>query len=85
MKKTLLTTTAIALLSAGVMAQGSLNLGKQVKKAKILVNAQTGNPVLNGGMKITNRCGTVAPSAQWDTEFNQQVEAYKAKLENDML
>jgi hypothetical protein len=85
MKKTLLTTAAIALLSAGVMAQGSLNLVKPTKKGVIPTNAKTGAPILNGGMKITNRCGTVAPSAKWDAEFNAQVEAYKVQLENAML
>src|ERR1700757_2098259 len=85
MKKTLLTTAAIALLSAGVMAQGSLNLVKPTKKGVIPTNAKTGTPALNGGMKITNRCGTVAPSAEWDVAFNKDVEKYKAQVELDML
>ncbi|MFI5140822.1 MAG: T9SS type A sorting domain-containing protein [Bacteroidia bacterium] len=84
MKKTLLTTAAFALLSAGVMAQGSLNLSNQVKKNKISTNAQAAVSSTTGGTKY-NRCGTVAPSAQWDAEFNKQVEDYKAKLESDML
>ena len=85
MKKTLLTTAAIALLSAGVMAQGSLNLVKPTKKGVIPTNAKTGTPALNGGMKITNRCGTIAPSAEWDVAFNKDVEKYKAQVELDML
>src|SRR6185312_2836651 len=82
MKKILLTTASIALLSASVMSQGSLKFA-QPTQVKMPVNAQKGVSPLAGGVKI-NRCGTVAPSKEWDTEFNKQVEAYKLEHANDI-
>ena len=72
MKKTLLTTAALALLTAGVMAQGSRNAPRPFKKNAI--NTVPSEPSVK--TKIKNRCGTIAPSAEWDAAFNQDVEAY---------
>jgi hypothetical protein len=74
MKKILLTTTAIGLFSAGLMAQGSLNIAKPTKKGKTPTSAQANAG--NGGGTKYNRCGTIKPSEAWDAEFNQQVQAY---------
>jgi hypothetical protein len=75
MKKTLLTTAALALLSAGVMAQGTNKKGSVSKKSTF--SATTLIPTNNsGGGTKYNRCGTAKPSETWDAEFNQQVEAY---------
>src|SRR6185312_9289192 len=80
MKKTILTTAAIALLSAGVMAQGT---NKQTKKRNFSGSVLNEVSTNNGAPKIT-RCGTVKPSEEWDTEFNKQVEAYKLEHAADI-
>lgn len=83
MKKILLTTASFCLLTAGLMAQGSTNLGKPTKKNIITTNAN--QAVSSGqGVHVKNRCGTAAPSAEWDAAFNKDVEAYKTKLASDM-
>ena len=81
MKKLVLTTTAFALLSAGVMAQGLLP--KPVKKGTAATSAPQGIPMV-GGVPVNNRCGTAAPSAAWDAAFNKDVEKYKAEKEAAM-
>ncbi|HXD94803.1 MAG TPA: T9SS type A sorting domain-containing protein [Bacteroidia bacterium] len=85
MKKTLLTTTALALLSAGVMAQGTNKKGGVSKKSTFSATTLTPTSTNSSSGTKYNRCGTVAPSAEWDAAFNKQVEAYKAQLEIDML
>jgi PKD repeat protein len=78
MKKTLLTTAALALLSAGVMAQGTRN-GAPVKHIRHFQLKET-HP-LNAEKPLANRgCGTKAPSQQWDEAFNAVVEKHKADL-----
>jgi PKD repeat protein len=75
MKKTVLITAALALLSAGVMAQGTNKQGVS-KKRNFSASELKTTSNNNGGTKY-NRCGTVKPSETWDAEFNKQVEAYK--------
>jgi hypothetical protein len=84
MKKLLLTTTAFALLSAGVMAQG-VTFQKPLKKG--YKNAQSTNerrdfstPDLKSGQKLNRGCGTPSPSKDWDDAFNAMVEQHKADL-----
>ncbi|MEO8759290.1 MAG: T9SS type A sorting domain-containing protein [Bacteroidia bacterium] len=78
MKKLILTTAAMALLSAGIMAQGSLKTIKPVKKninpAQQVAGKQSGAPIPNRG------CGTPVPTQQWDAAFNEMVENHKQDL-----
>ena len=82
MKKTLLTTAALALLSAGVMAQ---TIGKPVKKNLAVATTPTANrdfskPNLAAGQKPNRGCVTPTPSKEWDEWFNQKVEERKQDL-----
>ncbi len=70
MKKILLTTTAVALLSAGLMAQNK----KVGLKAVPLVQASSSTS------PNYNRCGTATPSHEWDVQFNKAVEEFKKSL-----
>ncbi|MFI5140823.1 MAG: T9SS type A sorting domain-containing protein [Bacteroidia bacterium] len=83
MKKTLLTTAAIALLSAGVMAQGTNKQGGVSQKRNFSAAELKTTSNNNGGIKY-NRCGTAKPSEEWDTEFNKQVEAYRLEHANEI-
>ncbi|HKC69432.1 MAG TPA: hypothetical protein VKG26_14450, partial [Bacteroidia bacterium] len=78
MKKTLLTTAAIALLSAGMMAQ-TQGFTKPVKKSTAAkqTNAKEASttPVPNRG------CGTAVPTQQWDEAFNKMVEEHKQNMQ----
>src|ERR1035437_3031537 len=81
MKKILLTTAAAALLSTSAMAQGII--GTPVKMNLPITNIKAVSPT-NGGKHITNRCGTLTPSAEWDAAFNKDVEKFKAEQAADM-
>lgn len=70
MKKVLLT-TAVGLLSAGLMAQ---TLKTQGNAVDVQGAGQSSAPA-----KII-RCGTPVPDAKWDNWFNQQVEDYKKAM-----
>src|SRR5207244_4164582 len=70
MKKILLTTTAIALLSAGMMAQNRK------------IGSEVGKPVPSSANSSNRtRCATPPPSQQWDADFNKMVELYKQNLQ----
>ena len=83
MKKLILTTAALALLSAGVMAQGTL--GKPIKKG-FKNNQQTtertdfSTPDLKSGQLPKRGCGTPTPTKEWDAAFNDMVENHKQDL-----
>ncbi len=83
MKKLTLTTAAFALLSAGVMAQGSLKLGAPVKKK--LANQQTqstSEPNTRTGQLPQRGCGTATPTKEWDEAFNEMVKIHKENVLN---
>jgi|GEM_PF-314608 PKD repeat protein len=82
MKKTLLTTAAFALLSAGVMAQGQKNKAP-IKKAYATTSQTSRNITVqeNAATPVPNRgCGTAVPTKEWDEAFNKMVEAHKADM-----
>jgi len=85
MKKLILTTTAFALLSAGVMAQG-LNLQKPAKKSFKSKDQQAAErtdfstPDVKSGQKLNRGCATPTPSKEWDEAFNKMVEQHNADM-----
>ena len=84
MKKVILTTAAIALLSAGMMAQSNAR-AKSIKTsaippANITQIGSTTAPAYIGTMY--NRCGTQVPTRAWDEWFNQKVEERKQDMAN---
>ena len=83
MKKTLLTTAALAMLSAGIMAQGSI--GNPLKKNLPLATTPTvqrdfSKPNLAAGQLLNRGCGTHLPNKGWDEAFNKMVEVHKQNL-----
>jgi hypothetical protein len=66
MKKITLFAGSFALMSVGLFAQN---------QAPVNVAPAATNQT-DAGIK-PNRCGTQPPSAEWDSQFNQMVEAYK--------
>jgi hypothetical protein len=87
MKKTLLTTTALALLSAGVMAQNGtrLQVSPPIKKGTTATPAVGPVQLNTNNNRYVNRCGTQSPSTEWDAEFNKQVEKFKADREAELI
>jgi PKD repeat protein len=72
MKKILLTTAAIALLGAGLVAQNNKILKFDATPKSV--------PVSNSIKKNGVRCATLTPPKQWDEAFNKAVEEYKKSL-----
>ena len=80
MKKTLLKTAALALLSTGIMAQGSI--GKPTKKnfstsTNPIVQRDYKKPNTEAGQLLNRGCATNVPEKGWDESFNKLVEAHK--------
>jgi hypothetical protein len=83
MKKTLFTTVAVALLSTGIIAQGSI--GKPTKKIFPTASTPTvqqdfSNPNTKNGQLLHRGCGTQVPGRDWDEAFNKMVETRKQDL-----
>ncbi len=80
MKKTLLTAAAVALLSAGAMAQ--ISIGQPSKKNLQVATTATverdfSKPNTEAGQLLHRGCGTALPEKGWDENFNQMVEKHK--------
>ncbi len=83
MKKTLFITSAVALLSAGLMAQNSSGKLKHRGISKANTSATTrdlSEPNLKAGQLPTRGCGTKVPGKAWDEAFNQMVETHKQNV-----
>jgi type IX secretion system substrate protein/pregnancy-associated plasma protein-A/PKD domain-containing protein len=83
MKKIIFTTAAIAMLGAGIMAQGMI--GKPVKKNLSGVITPTvqrdySKPDLKSGQKPNRGCATPVPGKDWDEAFNKMVEQHKQDM-----
>jgi len=84
MKKLILTTAALALLSTGIIAQGYQKTGTPVRKVTI-GKSQTqrqdqSTPDLSSGQLPKRGCGTAAPTKDWDAAFNEIVETHKQNV-----
>jgi len=83
MKKIVFITSAVALLSAGLMAQNPT--GKANKKnfstaIKPTSTRDYSTPTAKEGQLPNRGCGTKIPVKQWDETFNKMVEAHKQDL-----
>lgn len=73
MKKLLLTTSAVAVLCAGAMAQQKKNKPNINGNLSITETEKT-------AAEKARRCGTQTPSKKWDEAFNKMVEDHKQDL-----
>ncbi len=83
MKKTLFITSAVALLSAGLMAQSSSGKLKHRSISKTTTFATTktfSEPNLKDGQLPNRGCGTKIPGKAWDEAFNSMVETHKQNV-----
>ena len=79
MKKTLLTTAALALLTTGVIAQSNGKKAVLKKQVGAQIGANISAAATREGIHAPaqNRCGTAVPDANWDEAFNKAVEQWK--------
>ena len=83
MKKSLLIGSTFFLLSAGLMAQGSVGIpGKKnvFSKTKSSTERDYTKPLLKTGQKAARGCATPVPSPKWDEAFNAMVEQHKQDI-----
>lgn len=79
MKKVLLTSTAIALLSAGSMAQSG-RLKQNALKTQIPAQVAHENHEHEANKSNYVRCSTISPGDEWDAGFNKLVQHYAEEL-----